>query len=102
LAWLLAGDDIAPIPGTKWVSRIEENTASGGAELIARLNELTPASGERNNQASMATIDVRPKVVEELSGGGARGGGALGSVECEQDRHGWFLAAEASGARSAS
>jgi hypothetical protein len=36
----------------------EENTASGGVELIARLNELNPASGERNNQASMATIDV--------------------------------------------
>jgi hypothetical protein len=31
LAWLLAGDDIAPIPGTKWVSRIDENTASGGS-----------------------------------------------------------------------
>jgi len=29
LAWLLAqGDDMAPIPGTKRVSRVEENTAS--------------------------------------------------------------------------
>ena len=29
LAWLLAqGDDIAPIPGTKRVSRVEENTAA--------------------------------------------------------------------------
>src|SRR6266567_2527699 len=31
LAWLLAqGDDIAPIPGTKRVSRVEENTAADG------------------------------------------------------------------------
>ena len=62
LAWLLAqGDDIAPIPGTKRVSRVEENTAADGVELsveqIARLNDLTPASGERHNEASMATID---------------------------------------------
>src|SRR5215208_6654801 len=47
LAWLLAqGDDIAPIPGTKRVSRIEENTAADGIELsadqIQRLNDLTP------------------------------------------------------------
>ena len=42
LAWLLAqGDDIAPIPGTKRVSRVEENTAADAIELsveqIARL-----------------------------------------------------------------
>jgi aryl-alcohol dehydrogenase-like predicted oxidoreductase len=62
LAWLLAqGDDIAPIPGTKRVSRVEENTAADGVELsveqIARLNDLTPASGERHNEANMSTID---------------------------------------------
>src|SRR5437763_1680936 len=62
LAWLLAqGDDIAPIPGTKRVSRVEENTAADGVELnvqqIARLNDLTPAAGERHAEASMATID---------------------------------------------
>jgi hypothetical protein len=34
LAWLLAqGDDIAPIPGTKRVARVEENTAADGIEL---------------------------------------------------------------------
>src|SRR2546430_4175552 len=34
LAWLLAqGDDIAPIPGTKRVSRVEENTAADGVKL---------------------------------------------------------------------
>jgi aryl-alcohol dehydrogenase-like predicted oxidoreductase len=52
LAWLLAqGDDIAPIPGTKRVSRVEENSAADGIELsaeqIRRLNDLTPATGER-------------------------------------------------------
>src|SRR5213596_60787 len=62
LAWLLAqGDDIAPIPGTKRVSRIEENTAADAIELNAeqlqRLNDLTPAAGERHEEASMATID---------------------------------------------
>ena len=50
MAWLLAqGDDIAPIPGTKRVSRVEENTAADGIELsteqIQRLNDLTPATG---------------------------------------------------------
>jgi aryl-alcohol dehydrogenase-like predicted oxidoreductase len=62
LAWLLAqGDDIAPIPGTKRVARVEENTAADGIELsaeqIERLNNLTPAAGERHNEASMAVID---------------------------------------------
>lgn len=52
LAWLLAqGDDIAPIPGTKRVSRVEENTAADGVELTAaqldKLNHLTPAAGDR-------------------------------------------------------
>ena len=62
LAWLLAqGNDIAPIPGTKRVSRVEENTAAETVELSvradARLNDLTPATGERHNEANMATID---------------------------------------------
>jgi aryl-alcohol dehydrogenase-like predicted oxidoreductase len=62
LAWLLAqGDDIAPIPGTKRVSRVEENIAADGVELNAeqleRLNNLTPAVGERHEESSMATVD---------------------------------------------
>jgi aryl-alcohol dehydrogenase-like predicted oxidoreductase len=62
LAWLLAqGDDIAPIPGTKRVARVEENTAADGlvlsAEQLERLNRLTPAAGARHNEASMAAID---------------------------------------------
>jgi aryl-alcohol dehydrogenase-like predicted oxidoreductase len=62
LAWLPAqGDDIAPIPGTKRVARVEENTAADqlelNAEQIERLNNLTPAAGERHEEAQMATID---------------------------------------------
>jgi aryl-alcohol dehydrogenase-like predicted oxidoreductase len=62
LAWLLAqGDDIAPIPGTKRVSRIEENTAADSidlsAEQLQRLNDLTPATGERHDETNMAAID---------------------------------------------
>jgi aryl-alcohol dehydrogenase-like predicted oxidoreductase len=62
LAWLLAqGDDIAPIPGTKRVSRVEENTAADhlelSAEQVERLNNLTPAAGERHEEAQMTTID---------------------------------------------
>src|SRR5204862_5040189 len=61
-ACLLAqGDDIAPIPGTKRVSRVEENTAADHLELnagqIERLNNLTPAAGERHEEAQMTTID---------------------------------------------
>ncbi|MDX2550654.1 aldo/keto reductase [Streptomyces stelliscabiei] len=62
LAWLLTrGDDIAPIPGTRRVARVEENTAADGIELSAaqldRLNNLTPAAGERHDEANMATVD---------------------------------------------
>jgi aryl-alcohol dehydrogenase-like predicted oxidoreductase len=62
LAWLLAqGDDIAPIPGTKRVARVEENTAADGVELsatqIERLNNLTPATGERHEDAVAQLID---------------------------------------------
>jgi aryl-alcohol dehydrogenase-like predicted oxidoreductase len=62
LAWLLAqGDDIAPIPGTKRVSRVEENTAADGVELsaeqIRRLDDLAPATGERHDEANMAAVD---------------------------------------------
>jgi aryl-alcohol dehydrogenase-like predicted oxidoreductase len=62
LAWLLAqGDDVAPIPGTKRVSRVEENTAADhlelSAEQIERLNNLTPAAGERHEEAQTSVID---------------------------------------------
>jgi aryl-alcohol dehydrogenase-like predicted oxidoreductase len=62
LAWLLAqGNDIAPIPGTKRVTRVEENTAADrielSAEQITRLNNLAPAAGERHDEGNMAVID---------------------------------------------
>ena len=62
LAWLLTrGDDIAPIPGTRRVARVEENTAADGIELTAdqlqRLDHLEPAAGERHDEANMASID---------------------------------------------
>jgi aryl-alcohol dehydrogenase-like predicted oxidoreductase len=62
LAWLLAqGEDIAPIPGTRRVARVEENTAADAVRLDAhqlrRLDNLTPASGARHDQLNMATVD---------------------------------------------
>jgi aryl-alcohol dehydrogenase-like predicted oxidoreductase len=62
LAWLLAkGDDIAPIPGTRRVARVEENIAADGIELSAeqidKLNNLTPAAGDHHNEAQMRMID---------------------------------------------
>jgi aryl-alcohol dehydrogenase-like predicted oxidoreductase len=62
LAWLLAqGADIAPIPGTRRVSRVEENTAADAVELsddqLARLDDLTTAAGARHDEGNMAAID---------------------------------------------
>jgi aryl-alcohol dehydrogenase-like predicted oxidoreductase len=52
LAWLLSqGDDIAPIPGTKRVSRIEENAAADAVVLtddqVNRLTAIQPPAGDR-------------------------------------------------------
>ncbi len=62
LAWLLAqGDDIAPIPGTKRVTRLEENLGADDVQLsadqLARLNELTPAAGDHHNPEQMRVIE---------------------------------------------
>ncbi|THG32984.1 aldo/keto reductase [Naasia lichenicola] len=59
LAWLLAqGDDIAPIPGTKKVTRLEENVAADEVELsaeqLATLSDIAAPSGDR--YADMSTI----------------------------------------------
>jgi aryl-alcohol dehydrogenase-like predicted oxidoreductase len=61
LAWLLSrGDDIVPIPGTKRVSRLEENLAADTVELttdqITLLDGLTPAAGDHHNEAQMRMI----------------------------------------------
>jgi aryl-alcohol dehydrogenase-like predicted oxidoreductase len=52
LAWLLAqGDDIAPIPGTKRISYLEENVGADAVELspahLAALDALSTAVGDR-------------------------------------------------------
>jgi len=62
LAWLLAkGNDIVPIPGTKRVHRVEENTAADaidlGTEHIAVLDRLTPAEGDHHTDAQMQMIE---------------------------------------------
>ena len=62
LAWLLSrGDDIAPIPGTRRIARVEENTAAVDIDLttdqVQRLDSLEPAAGERHDEANMASID---------------------------------------------
>jgi aryl-alcohol dehydrogenase-like predicted oxidoreductase len=62
LAWLLAkGDDIVPIPGTKRVSRLEENVAADDVELTAeqlsKLTGVTPPAGEHHNEAQMRMLD---------------------------------------------
>jgi aryl-alcohol dehydrogenase-like predicted oxidoreductase len=61
IAWLLSkGDDIAPIPGTKRVSRVEENAAADGLELtaeqVAELDSLTPPAGDHHDEAQMQMI----------------------------------------------
>ncbi|MFE3021857.1 aldo/keto reductase [Streptomyces sp. NPDC059256] len=62
LAWLVAqGADIAAIPGSRRVARIEENTAADGLVLTAcqlqRLDSLTPATGARHDDFNESTID---------------------------------------------
>ena len=62
IAWLLTkGDDIAPIPGTKRVARVEENIAADelelSAEQVEKLNNLTPPAGDHHNEAQMQMID---------------------------------------------
>ena len=62
LAWLLAqGDHIAPIPGTRRVSRVEENVAADDVELTAnqvdRLTNLPPASGDHHSAQQMRWLE---------------------------------------------
>jgi aryl-alcohol dehydrogenase-like predicted oxidoreductase len=62
IAWLLAqGDDIAPIPGTKRVTRVEENTAADSLQLpdevLAKLSSLPPAAGDTHNEAGLNMLE---------------------------------------------
>ncbi len=60
IAWVLAqGDDVVPIPGTKRVSRIEENAGAVSVELtqeqLDRLAAIGPPAGDR--YADMSTVN---------------------------------------------
>jgi aryl-alcohol dehydrogenase-like predicted oxidoreductase len=62
LAWLLAkGDDICPIPGTKHVSRLEENVGADGvvlsSEQIARLDGLPAAAGDHHTEEQTKLLE---------------------------------------------
>jgi aryl-alcohol dehydrogenase-like predicted oxidoreductase len=56
LAWLLAQGDIVPIPGTRRVSRLEENAAATdlalSADQLARLAAIRPPAGDRYTDMS--------------------------------------------------
>jgi len=66
LAWLLhRGDDIVPIPGTRHVSRLEENAAATAIKLTAeelrRIDEVLAdigVAGTRYIPAGMATVNA--------------------------------------------
>jgi aryl-alcohol dehydrogenase-like predicted oxidoreductase len=62
IAWLLAqGNDIAPIPGTRRVSRLEENVAADSVELTAeqveKLTSLPAPAGDHHTEAQMRMLD---------------------------------------------
>ena len=62
LAWLLAqGEHIVPIPGTKRVSRVEENIGADAVELtgdqIARLTSLPVAAGDHHAPQQMLMLE---------------------------------------------
>lgn len=62
LAWLLSrGEHIVPIPGTKRVARVEENTAADTVELtagqLAKLDSLPPAAGRDHSEEERRLIE---------------------------------------------
>ena len=62
LAWLLAqGDDIAPIPGTRHIARVEENVGADAVQLtdeqLTALNSLPPAAGDTHTEAQMRMME---------------------------------------------
>jgi aryl-alcohol dehydrogenase-like predicted oxidoreductase len=64
IAWVLAqGEDLVPIPGTKRRSYLEQNAGAVEVELsdeeLARIDaELPPVSGERYDEAGMASVNL--------------------------------------------
>ena len=68
LAWVLAHEDIVPIPGTKRVRYLEEDVAAIEVTLmpedLRRLEEVFPygaAAGARYPEPMMALLDSKPK-----------------------------------------
>jgi len=62
LAWLLTrGEHITPIPGTRHVSRLEENVAADAVELtpgqIDRLTAVTQPAGDHHPEAQMRQLE---------------------------------------------
>ncbi len=64
LAWVLAqGEDLVPIPGTKRREYLEENAGAVDVELtdedLDRIEaELPAASGDRYDEAGMASVNL--------------------------------------------
>jgi aryl-alcohol dehydrogenase-like predicted oxidoreductase len=64
IAWVLAqGEDLAPIPGTKRRSYLEQNAAAADVELtaeeLARVDaELPQVAGERYDEYGMASVNL--------------------------------------------
>jgi aryl-alcohol dehydrogenase-like predicted oxidoreductase len=64
LAWVLAqGDDLAPIPGTKRRTYLEQNAGAVDVELtdddLARIDaEIPTAAGDRYDKQGMTTVNV--------------------------------------------
>ena len=64
LAWVLAqGDDVAPIPGTKRVTYLEENVGAADVELttedLTALEQAVPRDAVQGDRyGSMASIDA--------------------------------------------
>jgi aryl-alcohol dehydrogenase-like predicted oxidoreductase len=65
LAWLLAqGDDVVPIPGTKKISRLEENAGAASVHLtpqeLSEIDQAFPpgaAAGARYAEGAMRTVN---------------------------------------------
>ena len=64
LAWVLAqGEDVAPIPGTKRVTYLEENVGAAAVTLtdadLARLQQAVPRDAVVGDRyADMSTVDA--------------------------------------------
>jgi aryl-alcohol dehydrogenase-like predicted oxidoreductase len=62
IAWLLAqGDNIAPIPGTRRVPRVEENVGADAIvltkEQLQKLNDMPAAAGDHHTETQMRMIE---------------------------------------------